>query len=130
MGRVLAMVGIGFATTLSAQAQRPEPAAMPALEVEVIRSKRGRAANVARIYAERLNGGLGAYRTASCMHVRGGGECLIVSDDQGHQFRFLGGRPGWEQLGLDPTTETVLLISPDGREIVELIYNGTPRGSS
>jgi len=126
----LAFIGVGVVVAPSAHAQFPEPATMPLLEVETIRSSRGRAANFARVYAERLNGGLGIYRTASCMHQRDGAECLIVSDADGYRFRFLGGPPGWEQLGLAPTVETELLISPDGRDVVETIYNGPPRGSS
>ena len=123
----LVFIGVGLAVALSAHAQLSEPATVPILEVESIRSSRGRAANFARIYAERLNGGIGSYRTASCMHRRDGAECLINSDAEGYRFRFLGGPPGWEQLRLAPTVETDLLISPDGREVVTVNYNGYPR---
>ena len=41
-----------------------------------------RAVNVARMRAEKINGGLSRYRAASCMYntSRGGGDCLINSD--------------------------------------------------
>lgn len=88
---------------------------------------RGRAANVARMAAERLNGGLGVYRTAACMHLRGGGSCLIQRDASGYLFRFLGGPPGWQQLGLPATHESEILIAPDGSRVVQVVYNGPPR---
>lgn len=123
----VAIAGMGLLVGPLAHAQLPEPAAMPPLPVETIRASRGRAANFARVYGERLNGGLGIYRTAACMHQRDGAECLITSNEEGFLFRFLGGPPGWEQLGLPPSVETELLISPDGREVVEVIYNDSPR---
>ena len=125
----LALAGMGLGVAPLAHAQLPEPSAMPPLPVEIMRASRGRAANFARIHAERINGGLGIYRTAACMHQRDGAECLIATTDAGYRFLFLGGPPGWEQLGLPPSVETELLISPDGREVLETIYNGTPRGS-
>lgn len=54
---------------------------------------RQRATNVARMYAERLNGGLGTYRPDACMYNRGGGDCLVKGDAEGYIFRFLGGLP-------------------------------------
>lgn len=52
---------------------------------------RQRATNVARMYAERLNGGLTVYRPDACMYNRGGGACLVRGDTNGYIFRFLGG---------------------------------------
>ncbi|MEA5424246.1 hypothetical protein [Synechococcus sp. CCY9202] len=88
-----------------------------------------RALNLARNAAVKLNGGLGVYRPASCMFrsTSQDNDCLISADAQGFLFRFLGGQPGWEQLDLPPTVETEILISPDGREVVSVIYNGKPR---
>jgi len=89
-----------------------------------------RAANVARMQAERLNGGLGVYRTQACMHSNRGADCLIRRDGEGFLFRFLGGPPGWQQLGLPATVETEILISPEGTRVERVIYNGPPRGSA
>jgi hypothetical protein len=91
-----------------------------------------RAINLARNHAVRLNGGLGLYRPAACMFSTDarGEDCLVSRDQSGFLFRFLGGAPGWQQLGLPPTTETEILIGPDGRSVVEVIYNGTPRGAA
>lgn len=86
-----------------------------------------RAANMARITAERLNGGLQVYRAAACMHQQGGGPCLLRETARGFTFLFLGGPPGWQQMGLAPTLETELLVAPDGRSVAKVIYNGPPR---
>ena len=88
-----------------------------------------RAINLARNTAVKLNGGLTVYRPAACMFSTdiSGGSCLVQTNSDGYLYRFLGGAPGWQQLGLPATTETELLISPDGRTVVNLIYNGPPR---
>jgi hypothetical protein len=86
-----------------------------------------RAANLARMKAENLNGGLQVYRAAACMHQRAGGACLVKSSKEGYLFRFPGGGPGWQQLGNPATVETELLVAPDGRSILQVIYNGPPR---
>lgn len=86
-----------------------------------------RAANLARMKAERLNGGLGVYRPAPCMFEQGGGPCLVSRGSKGFTFRFLGEQPGWRQLGIPPTVETEILVSPDGRSVLEVIDNGPVR---
>jgi hypothetical protein len=88
-----------------------------------------RAINLARNTAVKLNGGLGRYQPAACMFNNGtdGGSCLVELNERGYLYRFPGGTPGWQQLGLAPSTETELLVSPDGRSVRELIYNGVPR---
>ena len=87
-----------------------------------------KAANLARMRAETLNGGLGAYRADQCMYVTGAEACLVSKTEAGFTFRFLGGPPGWQQLSPPaPTIETTLLISPDGGRIVEVTYNGPVR---
>ena len=87
-----------------------------------------RAINVARGTAAKLNGGLSVYRPAVCMFQGiNNNPCLISRTDEGFTFRFLGGSPGWEQLQLPPTVETELLVSPDGRSVLQVIYNGAPR---
>jgi hypothetical protein len=105
------------------------PGSVAQSEVIDYMTARRRAVNFARIRAEAINGGLTVYRTAACMHERYGGSCLVSSSPDGYLFRFLGGPPGWERLGFAPTTETEILIAPDGRSLVELIYNGVPRGN-
>ncbi|APD48452.1 hypothetical protein KQ302_12505 [Synechococcus sp. CS-602] len=86
-----------------------------------------RATNLARMKAETLNGGLNLYRPDACMYDRSAGDCLVESNDEGVLFRFLGGAPGWQQLELPASFETELLISADGREVLEVIYNGPVR---
>jgi hypothetical protein len=75
-----------------------------------------RAANMARMQAELLNGGLGEYSSDNCMHKGGGGKCMISNTAEGYRFRFLGGPPGWAGRGDQATVETVVLVSPDARQ--------------
>lgn len=88
-----------------------------------------RALNLARNSAVSENGGLTVYRPQPCMFntSNGGGECLIRNNAQGFTFKFLGGKPGWPENGSDPTTETEIQISPDGRSVNQIVYNGSPR---
>ena len=100
----------------TAQSPRPLPLAQP------------KAANLARMRAESLNGGLGQYRAASCMYETGAGSCLESISDDGFLFRFQGGAPGWQQqTPPNPTIETSVLVSRDGDRILEVSYNGAIR---
>ena len=87
-----------------------------------------RALNLARNHAVRINGELTRYNPARCMFntSEGGGECL-VSSTSGFRFTFLGGTPGWQELNIEPTVETEIVISADGREVQQVVYNGSPR---
>ena len=51
----------------------------------------------------------------------------MQNDAQGMLFRFNGGVPGWQQLGQPPTISSEVLISPDGRSVVQVIRNGPVR---
>jgi len=86
-----------------------------------------RAANLARMEAERINGGLSKYFAANCMHQKGGGSCMVNSGPNGYLFDFLGGPPGWEVNKQAATNETRILISPDGTKVINVEYNGAPR---
>lgn len=87
-----------------------------------------KAANLARMRAESLNGGLSAYRAAACMYETGARPCLISKSDQGFLFGFQGGPPGWEQQSPPrPTLETKVLVSSDGDRILGVPYNGPLR---
>ena len=116
---VLALIGGIWLLTpnaATAQTSRPLPLTQP------------KAANLARMRAESLNGGLGQYRAASCMYETGSGSCLESISNQGFQFLFQGGAPGWQQqTPPNPTIETSVLVSRDGDRILEVSYNGTIR---
>jgi hypothetical protein len=87
-----------------------------------------RGLNLARDTGIRLNGGLTVYRPASCMYAGvSDNPCLLRREERGFVFRFKGGPPGWEQLQLPATAETEILVSKDGRAVLEVIYNGVPR---
>jgi hypothetical protein len=112
----------------TAPAQQAAPAASPQQDAPVPYSA-VRALNLARNTAILRNGGLGVYRPAQCMFVTAaaGNECLLSNDANGYVFRFQGGPPGWQQLGLPATHETEIRIAPDGRSVTEILYNGAPR---
>ncbi|MEC9028040.1 MAG: hypothetical protein VX543_02405 [Cyanobacteriota bacterium] len=87
-----------------------------------------RAANLARMRAELINGGLGVYRADQCMYVTGAEECLVSTTNEGFRFQFRGGAPGWQQLvPAEPTLETEVIISRDGERIIAVPYNGPLR---
>ncbi|WP_115070820.1 hypothetical protein [Synechococcus sp. UW179B] len=84
-----------------------------------------RSVNLARGTAIRINGGLSQYRPAKCMY--GGSDrnpCIVQSGAQGIVFQIPGGTPGWEEAGTLPSLMTVLLVSPDGRAVLQIISNG------
>lgn len=119
---------------------------MPTLETEILVDPEGRmvkeviyngeprpaarAISLARTHTIQLNGGLGVYVPAQCMFAPAatrGNACLVREDGSGYRFRFMGGPPDWERDNQRPTMETEILISADGRSVVEVDYNGAPR---
>ena len=52
-----------------------------------------------------------------------GGSCLVRSSSKGFLFRFKGGAPGWQQLGLPASTRSEILISADGRQVLQVLLN-------
>ena len=86
------------------------------------------AANLARMRAESMNGGLDSYRAAGCMYETGARACLVTSSDEGFTFRFRGGAPGWEQQSPPtPSLETTVRVSRDGTRVLAVPYNGPIR---
>lgn len=103
--------------------------ATPVLAQEAVPYSAVRAINLARNTAIQLNGGLSVYRPAQCMFqtARAENPCLVANNSNGYTFRFLGGGPGWQQLNQPATRETEIQVSPDGRTVQQVIYNGVPR---
>ena len=116
-------------TTLAVIAGTGAFAGAPVLAQAPVAASEVRALNLARNTAVTENGGLSVYRPQQCMFQTstGGGECLVDESPNGYTFRFLGGSPGWPADGSDATTETEIQISPDGRSVIGIIYNGAPR---
>ena len=84
-----------------------------------------KAANQARMRAERLNGGLSRYRADRCMYALRGEGCLVSNTESGFVFRFRGGAPGWQQqTPPQPTVLTEISVSADGDQILDVPYNG------
>jgi hypothetical protein len=96
------------------------------VSAQTISESQMRAANLARMQAELINGGLNKYSPANCMHQGGGGSCLVSDTPQGYRFRFLGGSPGWAARREPASIETVVLVSPDGKTS-KVEYNGPIR---
>ena len=82
-----------------------------------------KAANLARMRAESLNGGVANYRADRCMYSTGAPACLVNKSNNGYVFRFQGGPPGWQQPNpAQPTTLTTVTVTPDG-ETVQTVSN-------
>ena len=98
----------------------PAPGNVTAFDARSIQ----RSVNLARDTAIRINGGLSQYRPAGCM-FRGSDRnpCIARSGPQGILFEIPGGPPGWEEARALPSIMTVLLISPDGRSLLQMISN-------
>ena len=119
-------VALPLLSTITALAPLALVAPLEVRAAEVPRTQE-KAANVARMKAEALNGGLTKYRTAACMHQLGGGSCMVRASSDGYRFQFFGGTPGWETMNRKPTVETQIMVSPDGTKVEKVIYNGAPR---
>ena len=79
-----------------------------------------RAINFARDSAVSANGGLRLYHPASCMFKDPtNNPCLVLRDANGFKFQFIGGRAGWEVLGLPATVESTVHVSPDGQTSIK-----------
>jgi hypothetical protein len=89
---------------------------------QTISESQMRAANIARMQAELINGGSSQYSPANCMHQGGGETCMISNTADGFRFRFLGGGAGWAARREPATIETVILVSPDGK-LSKVEYN-------
>ena len=93
-----------------------QPAAMPMTQTK--------AANLARMRAESINGGLTNYRADRCMYSTGAPNCLVEVTSAGYVFRFQGGAPGWQQRNpSQPSVITTVTVSADG-ESIRSVTNG------
>jgi len=88
-----------------------------------------RAATIARMQAELINGGSSQYSPANCMNQVGSETCKISNTADGFRFRFLGGGAGWAARREPATIETIILISPDDK-LSKIEYNGPVRKSA
>ena len=112
MKRLLLLGALAVATHF-----QPALAQQEARELVPTASKR--AINLARGTAAKSNGGLRLYHPARCMYGNPtNNPCLTKRDANGFEFRFPGGPPGWEVLGLPASVESTVLIAPDGRSVI------------
>jgi len=95
---------------------RAQGAAMPVAQTK--------AANLARMRAESINGGLSNYRADRCMYSTGAPDCLVEVNAAEYTFRFQGGAPGWQQRNPNqPSVITTVTVSADG-ESIRSVTNG------
>ena len=86
---------------------------------ELVPTASKRAINLARGAATASNGGLRIYHPARCMYLNPtNNPCLTKRDAGGYEFRFQGGPPGWEVIGIPPSVNSIVLIAPDGRSVI------------
>lgn len=75
--------------------------------------------NLARQSAERANGGLSKYRAESW--TQSGkpplGTCFFNLSERSLSLKILGGKPGWQQFGDQPTTKSLIRIYPYEPEV-------------
>lgn len=115
------------ALVLAAQAQ---PATAQNESRELVSTVAKRAINLARGIGAAANGGLRLYHPARCMYMAPtNNPCLTKRDASGFEFRFRGGPPGWEVLGLHPTVESIVLIAPNGRSVITESHEDISGGS-
>ena len=80
-----------------------------------------RAINLARGVATRRNGGLRIYRTGICMYESASNNpCLVFAGPEGFEFKIPGGAPGWEQSTGSPSVVTRILVSANGRSVLQI----------
>jgi hypothetical protein len=81
-----------------------------------------RAKNLARMAAERANGGLGVYQADSTMHGPSEESPYVQNADGSYTFSFMGGEPGFTA----PSVESVVTVDPSTWNI-NMDYNGPIR---
>ena len=67
---------------------------------------------------------------AACLKTRPTTPCLAQQDGNGFEFKFQGGPPGWEVLGLPATVESMVLVSPDGKSVIQELHQAIEAGSN
>ena len=119
--RTWALVSVLMAAQplLTPAISQAQPAAMPMTQTK--------AANLARLRAESINGGLTNYRADRCMYSTGAPACLVEVTSDGYIFRFQGGAPGWQQRNpSQPSIITTVTVSADGESIRSVTNSPLP----
>lgn len=116
------LLALGLSTVMVSGSTRPSAA-----EAQAMPLSQTKAANLARMRAESINGGLSSYRADRCMYSTGAPDCLESLTPEGYVFRFQGGAPGWQGLqSTRPTVITTVTVSADGESILDIINTPLP----
>ena len=123
MSRRLLALATGLTLVASTLALAPRPAQAQPATAAVDRAAR------LGILAALVRTTIRAYRIPRFVtlgRALGGDILPSVGAIQGFLFRFQGGAPGWQQLGLQPNWDTEILVSSDGRQVVQVVFNQPP----
>jgi len=107
--------------SLPSHAQSGSTQTSPDVELSIALN---RAKNLARMAAERSNGGLGFYRAERSMHGPADDSPYVDNGNGTWTFTFKGGEPGSTTL----TVESVVSVSRDGSQLT-VDYNGPVRST-
>lgn len=124
----IALLGLTVAS-LNVNAQMPNRSVVTAqsetrvLDVSYIYTL-SRAKNLARVAAERANGGLGQYRAEMSMHGPAADSPYVDNGNGSWTFTFVGGSPGYAA----PSVESVVTVDRN-TWAVNVDYNGPIRST-
>ncbi|MFM7426229.1 MAG: hypothetical protein ACKO7W_14765 [Elainella sp.] len=114
-GTVQAQTAPGTSSSAQTRSERIQGLIQDAIDLN-------RAKNLARMAAERENGGLGVYRADASMHGPSEESPFVKNPDGSYTFAFTGGRPGYTT----PSVESVVTVDP-ATWAITIDYNGPIR---